>query len=207
MANATDPTEPLPSMPPAIATLEAQLEKRAKTRGERLVGGEGFAVFIAFLFYDAIHGRLFLSTLIGLGGLTWGLFCLQKRKYEQSRLNRSLKVLTKWEDPRAVGLLCRAYCCQDNGEREAHRSRLLQSLPLLTEKDAEYFTFNGRNGLYSLLLKDDRDLKIAALKGLAQVCNKDALGLVKAFAMMNRDASLEAEMQICIKAIITRLGA
>ncbi len=208
MANSTDPTEPLPFMPPAMATLEAQLEKRARRKTKVLSWVAGLALLITLLVYDAIQGMSIFSLLTTMVGIPYSLFRLLEWKSDQADFAHLLKALTEWEDPRAVGLLCLAYRHRGNREKDTYRSRLLQSLPLLTEKDAEYFTLSQHDALHSLLRGDDRDLKIAALTGLAQVGNKSTLPFLQTLLKQHEThphESLKAAIETCRDAVASRL--
>ena len=163
----------------------------------------GAGLFLGFFVY------IFLAAIFLIGfSLPFLAIPLMEWKRDQVGFSDSLKALTEWRDPRAVGLLCLAYQHAGNRERNAHRSRLLQSLPLLTERDAEHFTLRQRDALHSLLRGDERDLVIAALTGLAQVGNKSTLPFLQTLAKQHETyphESLKAAIETCQVAINSRL--
>ena len=211
MADPNDPTEPLPFMPIKMVVLEAQLEKRAKRKASFLMQGLKFILAMLLLAGLALGlvVYIFLAAVF-LIGFSLPFLAIPLVEWRRDRVDfaNSLKALTEWEDPRAVGLLCLAYLHAGNRERDAHRSRLIRSLPLLTERDSEHFTFIQRNALHSLLDEGNHALTIAALTGLAQVGNKSTLPFLKSLSTQNETylhELIKAAIETCQNAITSRL--
>ncbi len=149
--------------------------------------------------------RTLLSVAIGLPCL----FLLSKLLLRSVRLSEVIGALAEYEDVRVVRYLLQAQYLPDKSIRQASKRALLQLLPRM--KAGDFIGFDERQHVWmrQLLLKNDPELAIACLRGLAWTPDERALKQVRKLlagkAKTAQNAEVQEAAQECLHALEARM--